>query len=57
MTKVETQTALENYELVIALKKRKEENKEYEDNTAIEAIDRLIEQLEGTPSYSVLIEE
>jgi len=55
--KIETNNALENYELLDALVKRKEYYEKHNDKKAIEAIDNLIDQCEGYPCYSVLVED
>ena len=54
---VETSNALETYELVAALKERREFNEKYDDETAVEAIDGMLEQLDRTTSYEVLVRD
>jgi hypothetical protein len=59
MTKtIDVNTVLEQYELLAALKERKQSEKELgNDETTIQALDNIIEQFEGTTSYQVLIED
>ena len=55
--KIETNNALENYELLDALVKQKEYAESHGDKKAIESIDNLIKQCKGYPCYSVLVED
>jgi len=54
--KIKTNNALENYELLQALVKQKEYHEKHNDEKSIKAIDNLIDQCKGYPSYSVLVE-
>lgn len=54
---ITVENELESFEMLKALKDRKEECVKHGDTRAIESIDSMIEQFENQPAYQVLIED
>jgi len=57
MPTIETDNTLQTYLLVRALVEKREEERRRNQDTAVESIDELLAQCEGTVAHSLFVEE